>query len=269
MRALVFCGLLLTLVLSSAPVRGVPKEHGKSLPAGPNIKVLLAKDANSSFMEVKGPYRVVRKDKGSTLSSGTIGKRFVVHALQDGLRWGEEYPDVYQISVIPTHPDSLIYVDGIQYKGAVSIYHVRNNRITVVNEVSIEDFLKSTLALQFDRPCDKEAMCALAIAARTEVYAKVLNGKSSNRPWEISAQEAGYFGWGVTQQKNGVEEAVDWTRFMVLESSKTGTPQSVHLARTKAEELASQGYDAKKILQSSFPAHKLSITINADEVARR
>ncbi len=269
MRALLFCGLLLTLPLSAAPIRG-SKDCSKSLPTGPRIKVLLEKDANSAFLEVRGPYRVVRKDSGSALSSGSVGKRYVVHALQDGLRWGEEYPDVYQISVIPTHPDTLVYVDGIQYKGAVSIYHVRDNRITVVNEVPIEDFLKSTLALQYDAPLNKEAMCALAIMARTEVYAKALNGKSSSRPWEITAQEAGYYGCGVAQQKNGVEEAVDWTRFMVLESSKSGGPaQSIRLARAKAEELASQGYDAKKILQSSFPGHKLGITIHADEVARR
>ncbi|MCC5832988.1 MAG: SpoIID/LytB domain-containing protein [Chlamydiales bacterium] len=269
MRAFVFCGLLLMLPLGAAPVGG-SKEYAKSLPAGPKIKVLLEKDANSAFLEVRGPYRVVRKDTGEALSSGSIGKRFVVHALADGLRWGEEYPDIYQISVVPTHSDCLVYVDGIQYKGTVSVYHVRNSRITIVNEVPIEDFLKSTLALHYDRPFEREAMCALAIAARTEAYAKVLNGKRSKRPWEVTAQEAGYYGWGVTQQKNGVEAAVDWTRFMVLESSNSGGPaQSVPLARSKAEELAGRGYDAKKILQSSFPGHKLGITINPDEVAAR
>src|SRR5690625_2315260 len=128
MRALFLCGLLLTLPLGAALVRA-PNTHTKSLPIGPKIRVLLEKDVNSAFLEVKGNYRVVRKDSGSTLSSVNMGKRYVVHALQDGLRWGEEYPDIYQISIIPTHPSALIYVDGIQYKGAVSIYHVRDNRI--------------------------------------------------------------------------------------------------------------------------------------------
>lgn len=269
MRALVFSGLMLTLPLGAATLSS-PKAYSKSLPSGPKIQVLLEKDANSALLEVKGPYRVIRKDLGSSLSVGRVGKRFFVHAIQDGLRWGEEYPDVYQISIVPRHPNTSVYVDGIQYKGAISIYHVQDNLITVVNEVPIEDFLKSTLALQYDRPLQKEAMRALTIAARTEAYALALQGQSFKRPWEITAQEVGYYGCGVTEQKNGVDEAVDWTRYMVLESSKTGAPyRDLHLTRSKAEEMAFQGYDAKKILLSSFPGQKLGITINANEVALR
>src|SRR5262249_48102922 len=105
----------------AAHVHGPAKET-QTVPVGPKIKVLLEKDVPSAFLEAKGHYRVLRKDSGNVLSSGTVGKRFVVHALQDGLRWGEEYPDVYQISIVPLTPESALYVNGIQYKGAISIY---------------------------------------------------------------------------------------------------------------------------------------------------
>lgn len=267
MRALFMSGLLMTLPLGAASMQG-PKEQMKVLPTGPKIRVLLEKDIPSSFLEVRGPYRVIRKDGGSLLSSGNSGKRFVVHAIQDGLRWGEEYLDVYQITVVPTDPKTVMYLDGIQYKGAISVYHVRDNKITVVNEVPIEDYLKSTLAIQYVEPLHREALCALAITARTLAYACALHGKSSSRPWEIVAKEVNYFGHGVTEQRKGIEEAVEWTRYMVMESPQTGGPlQNIHLAPTKAQELARSGYDAKKILQSSFPHQKLGITISADEVA--
>ncbi|MEZ5315761.1 MAG: SpoIID/LytB domain-containing protein [Chlamydiales bacterium] len=268
MRTLVFCGLLLMIPLGAAPLCS-PKKTANAMPVGPKIKVLLQKNAESAFLEVKGPYRVIRKDTGSTLSLGRSEKHYMIHALQDGLRWGEEYPDVYQITILPTHPHTLLYVDGIQYKGTVSVYHVRNHKIAIVNEVAIEDFLKSTLAFDDQLPFDKEAMCAIAITARTEAYNRLLKSQSLNLPWSITAQEAGYS--GVIQKCNhGVEKAVDWTRYMVLESSSQKDQiQSLDFSRSKAQELAHEGYDAQKILHFFFPKHKMAITLNENEVVYR
>ncbi|MCH9627175.1 MAG: hypothetical protein S4CHLAM2_08100 [Chlamydiales bacterium] len=269
MRALLVYGLLLGAPLCAAPLHA-PKAQAKPLPVGPKINVLLEKNANSALLEVKGGYRVIRQDSGSVLSAGNSGKRFMVHALQDGLRWGEEYPDVYQISVIPTHPDTLVYVNGIQYRGSVSVYHVRDNLITVVNELPIEEYLKSTLALQFETSLPKEALAALVIAARTEAYSKVLRGQSTNRPWHVAAQEVSYYGYGVMHQKNRVEESVDATRFMVMESVNRGGPaQNTQLPQAKAVELAELGLNAKKILQSAYPNQPLGLTIDAGAVVVR
>lgn len=272
-QLLVVCGWILGVAgmsLSAAQVHGPARHAAAPAPTGPKIKVLLEKDAASAFLEAKGAYRVIRKDSGTLLSFGNFGKRFVVHALQDGLRWGEEYPDVYQITVVPAASDASLLINGIQYKGAVSIYHVKNNHITIVNEISIEDYLKSTLVVQYEASMPKEAMAALAIAARTEAYSKALQGETSPRPWDIGAQEAGYYGYGITQRKNGTEEAVDWTRFMVLESVKqSGPAQNVRLLPERASELAGKGYDAQRILATTFPDTKLSTTINSAEVSIR
>lgn len=266
------CGWLLLAAgapLSAHSIHG-PSSQNVATPVGPKIKVLLAKDVPSAFLEAKGQYRVVRKDSGSILSQGAVGKRFVVHALQEGLRWGEEYPDIYQISLVPMAQDSYVLVNGIQYQGNVSIYHVRNNLITIVNEIAIEDYLKSTLAIQFEKPLSKEAMAALAITARTDAYNQVLQGKVSACPWDVTAQEACYFGFGVTGQKNGVEEAVDWSRYMVLESLQPGTiVQNIHLLPEAADKLAQKGFDAQKILKTTFPHAKMGITIDAKDIAVR
>jgi|ERR1700722_8582328 len=271
-RTFFVCGWMLAMVgaqLSAAQVYG-PSQHTVAYPSGPKIKVLLEKDVSSAFLEARGAFRVIRKDGGAILSSGKLGKRFVVHALQDGLRWGEEYPDVYQITVIPLASNSCLYVNGIQYKGAISIYHVRDNHVTIVNEVSIEDYVKATLSIQYEEIFPKEAMAALAIAARTEAYNRALQGQSITRPWDVTAQDANYYGFGVTQRKNGVEEAVDWTRYMVIESIKqNGSAQNVHLSSAKADELAKKGFDAQKILKATFPHTKIGATIDADEVTIR
>lgn len=265
--------LLLVILATAAPLSAAPMQRPGSkraqmAPIGPKIHVLLEKDAASALVEAKGSYKVIRKDTGGRLSYGTVGKRFVMHALQQGLRWGEEYPDVYQISVIPTSRDTTISVNGIQYKGGISVYHMRDNRITIVNEVPIEDYLKSTLAVKYEEgSLSEEAMAALAIIERTEAYSKAL--ARSARPWDVAARETGYFGSGVAQPKY-IEASIDSTKFMVLESLKENTPiQNPHLSASKADELALKGMDAQKILKSAFPAAKIGATISADEVSIR
>ncbi len=79
--------------LSAAPRSNVRKE---TVPAGPSIRVLLEKNVRSALLEAKGDYAVVNISTGEILSSGATGKRFVVHAVPDGLRWGEEYPMLFK-----------------------------------------------------------------------------------------------------------------------------------------------------------------------------
>ena len=181
LRTFIVCGWILSAAVTPlfASRMQAPSQRTPAIPVGPKIRILLEKDAPSAFLEARGGYRVVRKENGSILSSGSVGKRFVVHAIQDGLRWGEEYPDIYQIALIPLSRDTTFLVNGIQYKGTISIYHVRNNNVTVVNEVAIEDYLKSTLALQYEDSLSSEAMAALVITARTVAYSKSLQGKWS------------------------------------------------------------------------------------------
>lgn len=266
------CTLLL-VILATAAHMGASEMHrpgskrAQIAPLGPKIHVLLEKDAASALVEAKGSYRVIRKDTSKSLSFGTGGKRFMLQAMQHGLRWGEEYPDVYQIAIIPTSKTTTISVNGIQYKGAISVYHVKGNHIAIINEVPIEDYLKSTLAVKYDDTnLPEEAMAALAIMERTEAYNKAL--VRTSRPWDVVARETGYFGSGA-QLKN-VEASVNLTRYMVLESVKEGnTIQNPHFSVSKAEALAQKGLDAQKILKSAFPSAKIGATISADEVAIR
>jgi hypothetical protein len=275
MQITTFLTVILTMSMPLASLRAAPMHRPDSrgvqrVPVGPIIHVLLQKDVPSALVEAKGSYRVIRKDNGVSLSHGSSGKRFVMYALQQGLRWGEEYPDVYQISVIPTSPQTTISVDGIQYKGGISVYHMRGNHIALINDVPIEEFLKSTLSVKYDdSQLSDEALAALAIIDRTEAYSRVLGHVNNTRPWDVVANEVNYFGAGVPQSKQ-VFHSIESTRYMVLESLKENTPlANPHLSPSKADELAQTGMDAQKILRSAFPTAKIGATISADEVAVR
>lgn len=215
------CGMLGTIGISTiGHIEAAPKiEHEANKPIkfcnGPTIRVLIGQSLNSALLEVKGPYRVLKYNNGALLSFGISGKRFVVHAIPEGLRWGEEYPDVNQMIVIPDKPETMMYVNGIQYRGAIAVYQHRN-KIMVVNDVDVEDYVKSILGMQFNSAMSRETMAALAIAARTDTYYKIISHPSDI--WHISAVDANYQGYGVTCRNNGVDEAVDCTKHMVMEN---------------------------------------------------
>lgn len=266
-KALFGFSMLVGLFLASIPMHA----HSRSFASvatseGPTIRVLLHENVNTVLLEAKGAYRVVRPDTGKLVSYGRTGKRFPAHAMPDGMRWGEEYPDVHEFKVIPDSPLTRMFVNGIQYTGSILIGQTAGHRFFVVNEVPVEEYLRSTLAHQLNVPLSKEAAAAWVITART---AATHLAQSNENFYDIDAHSAGYFGQGVVDRKNGVEEAIAWTRFMVMES-RGGQPlaaswsQNAGLGETLslsgAEELARRGYDAMRILETYFPAARVSVT---------
>jgi len=87
-----------------------------------HIQVLIAKDSNKVLLEVKGPYYVFNPSDGSKVSSGLLGKRFEVHAIKDGIQWGQSFLGIHQIYIAPRSENCSILVDGIEYDGAITIY---------------------------------------------------------------------------------------------------------------------------------------------------
>ncbi len=232
----------------------------EAAPLGPKIRVLLAKGTPTALIEAKGPYRVVDRERGEMLSGGMVGKRYPMHGIQGGLRWGEEYPGVTHLTLVGTHSDTTFFVNGFQYKGMLEVYLDRDHHLAVVNEISIEDYVQSTVGVRVSEELSREAMAAYTIAARTEAYALSLAGKKNQKLWDVKARDVGYFGYGVTHQKHGVEESVRDTRFMVLESSKGVPMTSVRLTEQKLEELAATGRNAKQMLLDAYPHTQLGVT---------
>ena len=56
-----------------------------------NIQILLEKEADGALLEVKGPYYIFNPHDGSRIASGLLGKRFMIHELDSGIKWGEEF----------------------------------------------------------------------------------------------------------------------------------------------------------------------------------
>jgi stage II sporulation protein D len=185
-----------------------------------NIQVLLFKDISSALLEVRGPYYIFDPADGYKISSGLFGKRFDVHASDTGMKWGEEFVGIHQITVVPRSSNTSILLNGIEYRGAMSIYKI-GSKISIINEIDIETYIKAILSPQFNYPLENEVLSAIAIAERTTAYFQV-NTASKESFWHVEAKDVGYAGTSLIVQDSPVTQAVDTTKHMILVNPQDG-----------------------------------------------
>lgn len=205
-----FC--LLLLICTGLQGQEVPTDLSQT--AKPQtIKVLLAKHHSSALLEVKGNYQVINSSDGLEIARGGSNKRYNIHTDARGLNWGEVFPGIYQIRIVPFDAFASILVDGIQYRGCIEICAV-GEFLQIINEVDVESYLKSILTAQFPSGINDEVLQAIAVVARTNAYYTI--ARNAHAFWHVEAEEVGYLGYGVTLQNLRIDQAVDLTRQVIL-----------------------------------------------------
>jgi len=256
-------GVIENLILSKPPAQQPP-----------GIKVLIVHDQEGVVMEVKGKYDLIDPNTMSHISRRFIGKRKYIQAVQDGLRWGEAFPGLHQILIIPADPSITTVVDGIEYQGAIYVYNI-GGTISIVNLVDIEDYLASRLS-DYKEPFSEETLAAIAITFRTKAYYQSLNSK--NPYWVVDARKVGYQGYAVGKFSSGIEKAIRATRYLVLSQTgaydggvtpfpaqwqsegKGGIETVSAISLEQAEGMAKKGKDAAQILAKAFPGAVIHLT---------
>lgn len=183
------------------------------------IKILLCKDAEAANLEVHGGYKIFDPKTGNKITKGSMKKQYLLRPTLDGLAWGEAYPGVFQIALVPNSPEGYFLVDGIQYAGNLYVYQI-GNTLSLVNEVAVEDYVKAMLNPQINQKVEPEVLAAMAIIERTQAYYHAL--RNQNKFWHLDAKEIGYQGRGVCGRNNGVDRAVELTHHLVMKSKTYG-----------------------------------------------
>jgi stage II sporulation protein D len=207
------------------------------------IKVLIQRKAPDSLIEVKGRYQIFNPVDGTQITSGIMSKRYAIAADEYGMKWGEKFPGIHQIRIVPGDSQSSILVNGIQYKGVIEVYEI-DGKINVVNEVDIENFLRSTLTAQFPNFVEEEVMSAIAVVARTNAY--YVASKNKNAFWHIEAEEARYQGNALVASKVHVDRAIETTRHAIM------TFQNTPFAATWTKNSAGKTADFASIFRKSI-----------------
>ena len=241
----------------------------------PKIRVLIVHDQQGVVIEVKGKYKIYDPHNGEHISTRFVGKRKFMQAVRDGIKWGEEFPGLYQLMIVPEERSTTTVVDGIEYRGPIFVYDI-GGTISVINEVSIQDFLSSTLSQRYRQKMPEEFLAAVAIAARTNAYYAAANPK--NQYWSVDANPVNYQGFAVVDPTSDMEKAINDTRFMIMSNaapgenqvnafpaewktdpSNSGLSYISKITLDEAAEMAKKGEHAAQILTKAFPGVKIEL----------
>lgn len=240
-------------------------------PAPPIIPVLIAYDKSGALIEVKGQYKLYDPHTNEHVSTRFIGKRKYMQALSDGLQWGEEFPGLHQLMIVPDNQGVTTLVDGVEYRGTIVVYDVEG-KVGVVNELDIEDYLHSLLPRDVHEQLPAEALAALAIAARTNAY---YQANSPTSPyWAANGEKIGYQGFVAAQPESPIGTAIDATRYMILSKGEneqgeilafpatwaSGQGDAAQISLQQAVEMANKGANAGQILAKAFPGTTIKLT---------
>lgn len=240
------------------------------------IKLLVVHDKPGVVLEVKGQYKIYDPHAGTFISTRFKGKRKYMQAVSDGMKWGEEFPGIHQIMIVPNTLSTTTIVDGIEYKGRIYVYDI-GGTISVVNELTLDDYIRSTIAQQYQTTnLSDEAMNAVVIAARTNAYYLVQNPGSQF--WTIDARKTGYQGHALITVSPKFEKALERTRNMVLSTEESGVKAFANnwgigegnsdamknimassISVVEADVLAKKGEHAAKILTKAYPNTNIKV----------
>lgn len=275
---LIFCQLLCLCLPLAAPCTAANNPapnrpfNSKPLPE-PSVRVLLLHDQPSALLEVKGQYRIFDPRSQQQLSRGFQGKRRLLQATHDGIVWGEAFPGVHQIAIVPANDTTVISLDGTEYKGVLNVYDIGGS-ISIVNQIAVEELLRNTLPQRYDPSLPEELLAALAITARTANYAAAQNNKSPY--WDVQASDVSYSGHS-SRRPQQIEKSIATTKFMYLQDKERNAPSgaawqngtlnantqknssSSAITLDEAKQMAGQGRNAAQILDSAFPTTVLQL----------
>ncbi|MBX9924589.1 MAG: SpoIID/LytB domain-containing protein [Rhabdochlamydiaceae bacterium] len=231
-------------------------ETQKNKPA--TIKVLLEEGAENILLEVKGGYKVFCPHTNIVISSSSSATRGKMHPQNTGIFWSDAFPGTTAMRIVPNQGQTSILVNGIQYKGCLEVYQV-DGKLRVINEVGIENYLRSCLATQCFNLSEPEVLNALIIVARTHAYYQV--HKFPEAPWHVTAAETGYQGYGNTLQYLPLEQAIEHTRHAIL------TYNAKPFAASWSENSAGKTASFAAIFKDNAPAPK-GVSIDGMESER-
>ncbi len=109
---------------------------------------------------------------------------------------------------------AVIALNGRRYRGWMEIRKKKNGLLLVVNELDLEDYLKSVVPSEMPHTWKFEAIEAQAVASRT--YALYRKRHAGTRPYDLLATQDSQVYDGIRSEQASADHAVDETRGIVI-----------------------------------------------------
>lgn len=249
------------------------------LPKQPIIRVEMMADIEGAKVEVQGTHNIYDPKTAKKVESVYQSSGYYMHPTVEGLKWGEEFPGIFQLLLVPDSAKTPISLAGIPLRGMLACYQLEGS-LGFVNELSIDDFVESLLSTELSQNItQREALAAMAILLRTDALYAAKHPKNKQY-WDIKADECGYKGNSVVRQDAAFVDAMKTSQDMVLllqtDNDSFGVRGITAFAKDdivrkgeECERLAIEGKDARAILEAIFPKGRIALAQDIKKYTHR
>jgi len=211
----------------------VPEEIEETVTTGKNfVRVGILENESNVLFSYSGLYSIYSGDKIIFTKKRSTGSWKVTseekEIVLENTETGEKITVDNELIFKPEQISSYVRIGKIQsgkgwhweqtksrnYKGNIEFINIKG-KITVVNEVGIEQYLYGVVPSEMSAQSPEEALKAQAVLARTNIYSKI-GKKYKDKPYSLSSDVYSQVYTGLDNISDRTSKAVDDTRGLVL-----------------------------------------------------
>jgi stage II sporulation protein D len=213
------------LLLSGCTISNPFIEKNQSPPN--MIRVAIVHDADTLYMKVVGPYIIFDASSGQKIAEGNNLKTSLVSGVEQGIQCADTFFKARQVRIVPQNA-AAIFINERCYRGEMSLIVAETNKMTVVNTLELEEYLKGVVPKEISDRWPLEAIKAQAIVART--YTLYIKKQKKYPLYDLTSDISSQVYGGQTSEKYRTSLAVERTRSLVLFYGKDVLPSYYHAA---------------------------------------
>lgn len=176
------------------------------------VRVLILEDVSKLQVYSKDRYGIRSVDNGKTLLAGSKLNTHIIPT-KSGFKIGKEYFTASKLNIRPAS-GSDIYVNNRPFRGEIDIIKTPRGRVSVINKISIEDYLNGVLYHEVSHRWPMEVLKAQAISARTFALFQASHNKT--QPYDLRSDVYSQVYGGRISEKWSTNTAVKLTKGKVL-----------------------------------------------------
>ena len=154
------------------------------------VRVLIVGSAQDVLLAINGSYQIA-DTASNILDQGQLLTRSKVSVDSSGIRIGNKCYKVSELRIKSTR-DGAIEINNVPYRGRMSLSQQPDNKLFVIEEMEIEDFVTGVVGSEMPHLWNDEAHCAQAVAVRTYTMYKKKARRSEK--YHLDMQDLAYRG---------------------------------------------------------------------------
>ena len=214
--------LFLTITLNTVSAFAVADYDNLKLPD--QVRVAIVRDSREVDLSIHGSYRLRDMSSGKIVGKGAYLSGSKVRLLDRGILVGlDVYPS--KRLIIEPAKDASIIIDERPFRGEVTIIRTADNRITIINDINVEEYIKGVLYHEVSHYWPMEALKAQAVAARTYALYSI---NPASKPYDVTNDIYSQVYGGRDSERYRTDLAVNYTKGQVLTYNNKIIPAYFH-----------------------------------------